>query len=157
MSVSDAQLVCDFMAFNWHRWTSEEMTSPWLFGFSSAILIDIFSSKGYTDGLVQERRNSSALAMELHLSYTKPLIWNYNNQINLEEIMSDFVLSTVSADDLALLGTRTFAGWMMTKSGTQWKHLISLANLMFSGALAHFTWFFHRNSNWWKFCFSVIP
>ena len=28
----------------------------------------------YIDGLVQERRNSSALAMELRLSYTKPSI-----------------------------------------------------------------------------------
>ena len=35
--------------------------------------MDIFSSKGYTDGLVQERRNSSALAMELCLSCTKPV------------------------------------------------------------------------------------
>ena len=29
-------------------------------------------SKGHLDGLVQERRNSSALAMELRLSYTNP-------------------------------------------------------------------------------------
>ena len=27
------------------------------------------------DGLVQERYNSSALAMELHLSCTNPLVW----------------------------------------------------------------------------------
>ena len=30
----------------------------------------------HIDGLVQERRNSSALALELHLSCTNPLIWN---------------------------------------------------------------------------------
>ena len=29
----------------------------------------------YIDGLVQERRNSSALIMELRLSCTKPSIW----------------------------------------------------------------------------------
>ena len=35
----------------------------------------------YIDGLVQERRNSIALAMELRLSYTNPLIHGniYNN------------------------------------------------------------------------------
>ena len=32
-------------------------------------------SKAYFDGLVQERRNSSALAMELRLSCTDPSIW----------------------------------------------------------------------------------
>ena len=32
----------------------------------------------HTDGLVQERRNSSALAMELHLSCTNPLIHWYD-------------------------------------------------------------------------------
>ena len=31
---------------------------------------------GYMDGLVQERRNSSALAMELCLSCTKPSIYD---------------------------------------------------------------------------------
>ena len=30
----------------------------------------------HVDGLVQERRNSSALAMELHLSWTKPSIYS---------------------------------------------------------------------------------
>ena len=34
----------------------------------------IFSPAHYVDGLVQERRNSSALAMELRLSCTIPLI-----------------------------------------------------------------------------------
>ena len=29
------------------------------------------------NGLVQERRNSSALAMELHLFCTNPSIWNH--------------------------------------------------------------------------------
>ena len=31
-------------------------------------------SLGYIDGLVQERRNSSALAIEIRLSYTNPSI-----------------------------------------------------------------------------------
>ena len=30
----------------------------------------------YIDALVQERRNSSALAMELRVSYTNPSIWS---------------------------------------------------------------------------------
>ena len=33
----------------------------------------------HIDGLVQERRNSDALAMELCLSCTKPSIWHFNN------------------------------------------------------------------------------
>ena len=32
----------------------------------------------YIDGFVQERRNSSALALELRLSCTNPSIWGYN-------------------------------------------------------------------------------
>ena len=43
----------------------------------------------HVDGLVQERRNSSALAMELRLSCTSPSIWylelhyiSFNNHIN---------------------------------------------------------------------------
>ena len=35
----------------------------------------------HIDGLVQERRNSSALAMELHLSSTNPLTWALVSQI----------------------------------------------------------------------------
>ena len=35
------------------------------------------SSPEQFDGLVQERRNSSALAMELRLSYTNPSGWYY--------------------------------------------------------------------------------
>ena len=37
----------------------------------------------YIDGLVQERRNSSALAMELHLSYTNPSKWQTTVVMNL--------------------------------------------------------------------------
>ena len=36
---------------------------------------DTLCYRDYMDGLVQERRNSSALAMELRLSCTKPLIY----------------------------------------------------------------------------------
>ena len=37
--------------------------------------LDLFVND-YIDGLVQERRNSSALAMELRLSYTNPSTWS---------------------------------------------------------------------------------
>ena len=36
---------------------------------------------GYINGLVQERHNSSALVMELHLSCTNPLIYGLDNLI----------------------------------------------------------------------------
>ena len=36
------------------------------------MVIEYFEIINQIDGLVQERRNSSALAMELRLSYTKP-------------------------------------------------------------------------------------
>ena len=38
-------------------------------------LFVLFIFDDYINGLVQERRNSSALAMELRLSYTDPSIW----------------------------------------------------------------------------------
>ena len=45
----------------------------------------------YIDGLVQERRNSSALAIELCLSCTYPLIYSAENQIYLALI---FIVAT---------------------------------------------------------------
>ena len=42
---------------------------------SVLIQIPLFYSYDYLDGLEQERRNSSALAMELRLSWTKPSIF----------------------------------------------------------------------------------
>ena len=36
----------------------------------------MYFSSLYIDGLEQERHNSSALAMELHISYTNPSIWS---------------------------------------------------------------------------------
>ena len=54
-----------------------------------------FSQRGpvmHIDGLVQERRNSSALAMELHLSCTNPPIYE---SVNLATIGSDNGLSPV--------------------------------------------------------------
>ena len=39
------------------------------------VLLDEQSAKHYFDGWVQERHNSIALAMELHLSCTNPWIW----------------------------------------------------------------------------------
>ena len=55
----------------------------------------------HINGLVQERRNSSALAMELCLSCTKPS-------------MSNFVISSVSAYGLTSWSTRTSADTVMT-------------------------------------------
>ena len=50
------------------------------------------------DGLVQERRNSSALAMELHLSCTKPSICEisitYDFHHILQVIIKDFANQT---------------------------------------------------------------
>ena len=37
----------------------------------------VYPIHAHIDGLVQERRSSSALAMELHLSCTNPLIYVY--------------------------------------------------------------------------------
>ena len=42
---------------------------------SCSVLIVLLEMVTYIDGLVQERRNSSALAMELHLSCTYLLIY----------------------------------------------------------------------------------
>ena len=40
------------------------------------ILQELVSFVYYIDGLVQEKRNSIANALELHLSFTNPSIWN---------------------------------------------------------------------------------
>ena len=55
------------------------------------------------NGLVQDCSNSSALTMELLQSCTKPL-------------RCKFVVITVSANGLVMLGTRTSAGTVMTKA-----------------------------------------
>ena len=51
------------------------------------VLCKLFESshhqREYIDGLVQERCNSSALAMELHLSYTNPSIWSHENELDM--------------------------------------------------------------------------
>ena len=41
----------------------------------------------HTDGLVQERRNSSALAMELRLSCINPSIYAMTQDLNCYEIV----------------------------------------------------------------------
>ena len=58
--------------------------------------------------------------MELLQSCTKPSIWS--TEItgilwNFEEIMYNFVISTVLADGLALVGAKTFADRVMAKLG----------------------------------------
>ena len=40
--------------------------------------------KQYSDGLVQEKRNSSALAKELCLSCTNPLIWAFQFVVKMK-------------------------------------------------------------------------
>ena len=44
-------------------------------GLTANLVQQLGIAKLYFSGLVQERRNSSALAMELHLSCTNPSIW----------------------------------------------------------------------------------
>ena len=46
----------------------------WWFCLSFISWFIVINAEDYLDGLVQERRNSSALAMELRLSYTNPSI-----------------------------------------------------------------------------------
>ena len=50
--------------------TSNSQKTPWPF-------LDIKKIFSHIDGLAQERHNSSALAMELRLSCTSPLIWGF--------------------------------------------------------------------------------
>ena len=55
----------------------------------------------YIDGLVQDRRNSNALAMELRLSYTKPqAIYDYLNQrwLVYRHIYASLCLSELNQD-----------------------------------------------------------
>ena len=50
-------------------------------GTSYELAADNSMIRGYTDGLVQERRNSIALAMELPISCTNPCIpWYHSPQ-----------------------------------------------------------------------------
>ena len=57
----------------------------------------------YFDGLVQERRNSNALAMELCLSCTNPSIYIVKMNCDLYKI------NAIVADDLAPVITRASA------------------------------------------------
>ena len=52
----------------------------------------------HIDGLVQERRNSSALAMELHISCTNPLISAAQGWTNdpVQKHGQDFVVNDLS-------------------------------------------------------------
>ena len=63
----------------WNLRTMLTWSGPWLnidkdnlSGYTEFLLERFHHMKVYVDGLVQERRNSSALAMELRLSCTKP-------------------------------------------------------------------------------------
>ena len=58
----------------WLNDTSDhQQSSYWAYGGFCSPLRKHFNRLYEIDGLVQERRNSSALAMELHLSCTNPL------------------------------------------------------------------------------------
>ena len=52
------------------RWPAESKSASLVNGFLQSCLVN------HIEGLVQEKRNSSALAMELRLSCTKPSIYN---------------------------------------------------------------------------------
>ena len=47
------------------------------------MLLMLYLIEVYINGLLQERRNSSALAMELHLSCTNLLIWFNKTRVNI--------------------------------------------------------------------------
>ena len=52
------------------------------------------------------------------------VIWIHNNQQNMAGNISRFVVNTVPADGLALLGTRAYAGTVTVKyGGFQGDHL----------------------------------
>ena len=51
----------------------------------------------YIDGLVQERRNSSWLAMELCLSCTSPMIWRVLLSLNSNYVSLHFIIACMYA------------------------------------------------------------
>ena len=64
----------------WGTWVnvSQISTENWWYNHNKTKhnkTVGIFYGIYYINGLVQERRNSGALAMELRLSYTNPLIY----------------------------------------------------------------------------------
>ena len=69
ITLSEA-MACNFKAFSWTLPGREmKVWDIWCIVFTHF--------NDYIDGLVRERRNSSALAMELRLSCTNPSIYNY--------------------------------------------------------------------------------
>ena len=52
-----------------------------IFHVTSARVFTRFRLRAHIDRLVQERRNSSALAMEVHLSCTNPSIYNFDGLV----------------------------------------------------------------------------
>ena len=54
--------------------------------FTHGVYLDMYLCI-YIDGLMQERCNSSALAMELHPSCSNPSIWRYSERHIKEVIM----------------------------------------------------------------------
>ena len=64
--IDDESTLLQVMAW-WHQETSRLLQMP----LPELVFTQFYA---YIDGLVQERRNSSALAMELHLSCTDPSI-----------------------------------------------------------------------------------
>ena len=63
-------------------------------GINSLVIGDLIRHDSYIGGLVQERRNSSALAMELRLSCTNPSIWRPCNTHLLHSSCRDKGTST---------------------------------------------------------------
>ena len=72
-------------------------------------LLSAFVLKGYIDGLVQERRNSIANALELLLSCTKSLIWVKRFGVETRIFREDKV-NNMAADVLAPCATGSSAG-----------------------------------------------
>ena len=66
----------------------------------------------HTDGLVQNCSKSSALAMELPQSYSKPSIWYHCRSIvDLEHYLERKMLDQISTQNIARHTAQTFVSW----------------------------------------------
>ena len=72
----------------------------------------------YTDGLVQKRRNSNALAMELRLSCTNPSIWDLNLVITVVTNLQAPNGAKPSTDTLQIIKLHMFSFRFLCISGT---------------------------------------
>ena len=109
----------------------------------------------HIDGLVQKRRNPSALAMELCLSCTNPSLWRYacwwyingkkwNNDSDVMCIVYRESLITVAAEGLAPLGARSLTDTVISDSlnhrnDGRWCLVLSIMFWIFPSHATHAT------------------